>query len=602
MTRRLSEANTGLLCLLGLTLLYHLFFFNRFFPIQEGWFSVYGRLLQGGAVPYRDFYLFLPPLYPLKIAALMDLFGDNLIVFRVYALLERLLLVAVIYRLYLKFASPRSAFLAAVFSVFLYASSSVDVVYSYYQTCLLLGILSAYSLLKAALNRERAVTFISFSGVLSGLAFMCKQSTGLFVAAAVPTMLWVLFSGASAPKRPRLISVYLAAFALSLSPFLLWLQYNGAFPAFVSQVFLGGVSSKGTLLGMLFGFLKITLHPKYLVWYAILGLAAFRLSKRNGGEEAPLYRFAWAALLISGVAAIVIPLFVRGVFRLPYLDYAFSYAKGIMINISFLAAVAYSLGSLVASFRRELTQREKVLCVLSGTSVAIMYAHGLSYALEEHAAFPAVGAVLCAVLEHKDKAVRVRNAAVAGLVFCFMFFAAAKKYSAPYGWWGWREPEIGAAVEVPSFPEGRGFRISRYTNVLVSDITSLIRAHTGPSDTIYTFPSIPLFYFLTGKYPVTFAKVHYFDVCPDGVAREDAARLRAAPPKVIVSLDFSERTWRFHEEVFRKGGRSGQREVLGFIREVTDPVKGNYRRLRSYLTPTGEHLNVWVRTGEAKAL
>src|SRR5262249_52748544 len=45
-------------------LAYNLLFFNRYLPLTEGWFSLYARLIRDGQTPYRDFCLFLPPLYP----------------------------------------------------------------------------------------------------------------------------------------------------------------------------------------------------------------------------------------------------------------------------------------------------------------------------------------------------------------------------------------------------------------------------------------------------------------------------------------------------------------------------------------------------------
>ena len=60
---------------LGITLVvvgvYNLMFFNRYLPLTEGWFLAYARLMAEGKVPYRDFYFFMTPLYPLQMEAFL---------------------------------------------------------------------------------------------------------------------------------------------------------------------------------------------------------------------------------------------------------------------------------------------------------------------------------------------------------------------------------------------------------------------------------------------------------------------------------------------------------------------------------------------------
>ena len=61
------------------TILYQTLYVNSFFPITEGWFSEYAYLIRIGMMPYSDFSLLLPPLYPLQIAAFQSVFGEGLL-------------------------------------------------------------------------------------------------------------------------------------------------------------------------------------------------------------------------------------------------------------------------------------------------------------------------------------------------------------------------------------------------------------------------------------------------------------------------------------------------------------------------------------------
>lgn len=71
---------------IGVVLSYNLKMWNNFFPITEGWFSVYANLILNAKVPYKDFYLLLPPLYPIILALIIKIFGNQIIVLRILGL------------------------------------------------------------------------------------------------------------------------------------------------------------------------------------------------------------------------------------------------------------------------------------------------------------------------------------------------------------------------------------------------------------------------------------------------------------------------------------------------------------------------------------
>src|SRR5437016_9805394 len=75
-------------------------YFNRFLPIEDGWFIEYARQAESGKVMYRDFHVFIQPVYALIFQGLVHFFGYSLIVPRYYGLVERLLLVGTSYVLF----------------------------------------------------------------------------------------------------------------------------------------------------------------------------------------------------------------------------------------------------------------------------------------------------------------------------------------------------------------------------------------------------------------------------------------------------------------------------------------------------------------------
>src|SRR5262245_13372214 len=101
-------------------LVYNLLFFNRYFPVTEGWFSLYARLIRAGQMPYRDFCLFLPPLYPLQLAAFSGIFGDEFIALRAAGVLVMLGMAWVVYALFARWFPPFAAAFASLLALVYY--------------------------------------------------------------------------------------------------------------------------------------------------------------------------------------------------------------------------------------------------------------------------------------------------------------------------------------------------------------------------------------------------------------------------------------------------------------------------------------------------
>src|SRR6185295_869828 len=120
---------------------YNLLFFNKYFPLAEGWFSAYASLILQGKVPYRDFYLYLPPLYSLQLAAFMSVFGSHFIALRILGIVVILVMTATLYLIYVRWFPPFAASLATVVSMMYYQSGVAHIAYDYTQ------FLTAYALL-----------------------------------------------------------------------------------------------------------------------------------------------------------------------------------------------------------------------------------------------------------------------------------------------------------------------------------------------------------------------------------------------------------------------------------------------------------------------
>ncbi|MBA3019900.1 glycosyltransferase family 39 protein [Propionicimonas sp.] len=650
---------------------YHLTFINRFFPLQEGWFQLYSDLMAQGEVMYRDFYLFIPPLFPLEMHLVNQLAGGQFLAFRVYGLVQRLVLAGLIYFVLIRFFKVKYAWMATAVGAIVYASNRQDIVYGYYQSSLLVATAAIFLMLKFVdrfrEGRQSARWWLIASGAMLGVAFLYKQSAGALLVAASLVVLSVIMKRRGVWFVVFALLEFLVAFATPLVACGIWLASQGALGPAVSEIF-GGASSKGALLDILFAFWGRQYDPE-LVWFfalatvalaalwwwrngplprrggewlkagvaGALGLAAIVAGWVKWGERLATttetmmghayVRFYFAAvagvmvlgLLAGSLAATrstpsakfvqrhsdVIAILAIAVLELMavgavwfispesrhvlYSDMGFFNVKADLVMIVFYASVllagAQLLGHLLG-FRRLMP--DGLWAVLVG-AVAWMYAHGMSYAVEAHAMSLALPIIVCILLTIMVPGRRLLQYLVSFLLVVLTTFSVTQKMDDPYWWWGWREPAIvqenSAAIAVNRL---QGFRVSARTARTVEGITGLIEDNTDPHSTVYTFPHLALFNTLTGRTSTgTFAPVSYWDVCPDQVAQDDARRLHDAPPDIIVWANISELHWKFHEDAFRGGQRSGQREIRNVVEEL---VSTRYSKLGTF-----ENIDVWKR-------
>jgi hypothetical protein len=171
----------------------------------------------------------------------------------------------------------------------------------------------------------------------------------------------------------------------------------------------------------------------------------------------------------------------------------------------------------------------------------------------------------------------VRVLPIISIAFCgflcvlLSFETMLLKLHCPYSFYGWRAKQITDAtnysVDIPGY---ECMRVSERDKTTIEQITWLIGRNTNPDDTVNVFAQGKLYNVNTNRLNHdTFGLVHFFDICPDNVAIEDAKALAANPPTIVVWKDYGEETWSLYENNHRGGGRLGQRD----IQEWFDSVK-----------------------------
>ena len=604
--------------------LYNLLFFNKYFPLSEGWFSVFAVRMIDGAVPYRDFHFFLPPLYPLILEIFIRLFGPDFIYLRLFGISVILSMTTILFLLFSRLFPLYIASFVTIISIVYYQSNVAHITYDFLHMLTTFALLGTYLICKyfesentssQTVNSARSTQstkYLFFAGVLGALAFLTKQSNGFLVLVFLFVSIIVCSYAFYEKKGFRYIlknsAAYSIGFLLPLSIVLLWLFSEGAVPAFIDQVFKGASQSKGSLGAILFAWIPRLFTLDYIKGLIIimlaLGVLRYRtfLINKLGDIESRKHPFSqeqnillfWVIFVVS-LLAILLPFWnvdlsnkIHGNYRLNWY-----YHQALIITTAMT-----SFGLFFIYLMKIVKEKSNIyfdVFIILSMSVGLILGTATSAAIGDAGLILAIG-IMSGYLLFVRSFFNIGNILI--FVFCvfFLLFLSSMKYEQPYYWWSVSQPDIRTATEPVNVRYLKGFFLSTETAKIYSKVTAIVEKYTEPADSIYTFPNSPLFYMLTNRYPDTFALVNWFDVLPDNVAEADARHLLTFPPKIIIWLEMPDLVWQAHEKAFRGGQKSGQRMIAAAVEKLTlDNDK--YTLEAKYYVPEGCSLKIWRRLG-----
>lgn len=234
--------------LVGFLAAYYFTYALKTFPYTEGWGEYYVELMKQGLMPYRDFYYYLPPLNLFIDYILWSMSGGLFAVYRILRVVERLLMMTVLFIALCRLFKPSYVLIACVFAGIIGGGSSYDLLGDYNQTeqflFILLAICAAY-FIKQNGKKNRCIA-IGVCGIILGLLFMLKQSSS---AAAIIVYFLFLVVYCLFEKDKNFFWYVLAVIcgiAAVVGIFFIWLAANGALVAYFDQVF-GAATAKGGL-------------------------------------------------------------------------------------------------------------------------------------------------------------------------------------------------------------------------------------------------------------------------------------------------------------------------------------------------------------------
>ena len=259
-------ASTKVLCWISavfIVLLYNYLYSFSFLPLTEGWFSVYGKLINEGMTPYKDFYLYLTPLYPLFLAQFIEVFGESFFGLRILGFLITLLITSLLFIILSNRFKPIPAMFASITCMFYYQSGVAYISYDFTQLLTLLTLASLLMLIILAdlknenYNKVRVkiIACLLFSGVFASLAFLTKQSNGLMIliSSGIAASYLVYFSYRN---NLKLFFYYMAGVFIPFFIIFIWLISENSLGHFFNQIFTDALSSKGNIEKILFSWIQ----------------------------------------------------------------------------------------------------------------------------------------------------------------------------------------------------------------------------------------------------------------------------------------------------------------------------------------------------------
>lgn len=642
-----KEYIISFLSLLVVYLFFNVVLVDKFFPVTEGWFQDYSRYINEGKFIYRDFYVPIPPGFVWLTTLLNQIFNDNFLLFRIYGILERLILVSIVFNLMIKVYTYKITFIALLTASIIYISNIQDVFYGFYQSSLLFSIIALYLSIKMIENYDKNLYFYSvLFGCFSAISFLFKQTLGTLTPFALG-IAFVLLTFKKDIKRTiisSIIAIFSALFMIGI--ICIYLNYNDALIPCINQIFKGA-SSKGSISSIFISFLPRMINKGSLklalIFILYFGSINLYLNIKNKKIKniiklliiflpiVILYKFFIYTLdinlLLNNYLGSTVIL-VLGLIITAYIFYKNLNQQKEYNKIFFVSTTVYCISILyyithhninfvnfllIRDYRQlliyfgfyfnlfwifwlvkknDVSKINNVKLLILIASLLIMYTHGMSFIVEDHGTLLLFSLLISEALSIKIPYNNLKNVYI--FIFCILtiFSIMIQRCNFPYHWWGINTlPSIMESKYSYSDPNLFGFKGNLKNVNTMNKIYDLIEKNKKTGDTMYTFPHINYFNVMSKLDTPTFGKVHYFDVCPDKVAVLDADILYKHKPTFLVYQELPEETWKIHEQIFRNGNESGQRKIEEFIEHEIN--NKSYTLLGIFTISNSNPIYVW---------
>lgn len=634
----------GSLIVVSFTLIYNLYFFNRYIPMTDGWYTYLVRLLNEGHILYKDVPFVFPPVYVYLVKWFIGFFGESFYRLHLAGVGVALVVCQLLFLIYRQFFSNTISVFVAIFAVVLFMEPPVYAPHDYYHVFSVFALGGFYCLLlslKHYMGQAHLLRFVVYGflgGILAGLGFLIRQSSGFFTMVLPFLALWFIAWRTSGLKKSILVSLpYLSGAIIVGAATVLWLLEQGSLTPFLQQTTGAAVESKGGSFMSLFGWVReIELQPKVFMQLIALCSAIplyvlynwLKTEKANPikkkarrllsklkpfltkffcDKELVLFSKCYIPLKRIGkflsndnvlfmITIAIIPLVFEGFisFPKPILRMHFYVSLVVVANFLILFVIAYKM--FISKAFEDNAAKSKTLplyFVMLAFSAALSWGTGTSAVVSLFGAYFLSAFTIGYILNIIWPQYFLRVIFILLFVWLSIGFWVQKKTGELYNWWGLSGDSIKESIYPVNNPYLEGLYTSKKKKFMLESAVSDIQKYTNPKDDIFVFSQVPLFYVLSDR--KSFAKpiVHWFDVCPNQWVYNDIELLKTTKPKVIVYEFMTQSVLSAHEKFFRSSNKSAQRDMMITFDDLL--AKGEYKLAAAYDVPAIHSLFIMVR-------
>ena len=561
--------------------------FNTIAP-QEGWYSIYARnILKDGLVPYKDFFLVVPPLHLYIWTIWQAVFGDNFIVFHYLNFIFQIGCVVSLYYLFKQIFNRKISFLISLFltsynlfSVFDNGVASYNILTIIFMAILAILTVKQVDFIKT--DKQINNKYLWWTGAIFALSFLNKQTNGAFTITSscliLMTVTYKILGFKQAYKH------FLNLFLISVSfvfIVLLPLIIAGAVPSLIDL--MSRTSSKGSLYVILVKIMMLPFNKDCILYYILLIIIFFFMSRRlktlswDRDEGGSIRYYLTTVLAFVAISFLTYnqkfyntnPSFISFDGWVNYFTFLIFYISLFFILLIVLyLAYLYFKGKKIGKTSGNLLMISLIL--FTGTMADCMsnvMFHPQFFMLS-------IGLLLFWKWNKLNKIKNVTVTLVVTIIFTIFY---CKKLYSPMLFWGWQSGSVLGQLESSFIPKLKGMKIPAEEKQMYEEVYNIVHQYTNEDDKILAFNNNQIFYDLTERKPYTPYISLYHDVSPDNQALEVLENMKNDLPKVIIFLRFSDDIEKFHEEMYR-GHTSGQRILRDYISSLINahtyiPVK-----------------------------
>lgn len=584
-----------LLTVIAVSALWALLIFNKTAPAQEGWYVVYADMILNGMVPYVDFEFLYPPLYAYMSTSVVAIFGESLLAFRA---LGALIFVSIAVVTFFVFYSVMPSWIAAIGSLITVFALQADVFYisyDYHSVFTLFAYISAYFMLNAVLKNYKGQEnnvrrYLFLSGIMCSIALSIRIQSGVILFTYyILSFLIMHFFIKKVNFNLKDISVFLVGIFIPILLTCIFLFGVGAFSTSIEMIFFGG--TKGSIFNMLTAwipFIYPSLIPRMLILMPILAYIFFRRgeAKTNTGKIDNVFYLS----MILFVAIFILYMFSSLELAIDVTRYnpsilGLSWAATMLV-LGFTIVLTLFFKLIIQRFRGEdLSPFDTTCLFLGGFAIIIAYGASTSGPMCYTGTALIFGLVIVALLYHSiklPKTIIKRGIKIFSIIFvAFLIITiVAPKVVTPYNWWGSSpSPYVNAMYEadVEYFD---GIWVSADEKFMYENFEEMADLYLGPTDELYCYSNIPIFYTLADKIPTVKCVVPWFDVSRGSAISKDLDYLKSNNPKMIVFNDHTMDAVNAHDALF--GDKSSHYELYTWLLDCRDDVESKYKVVSTY--------------------